>query len=154
MSFNYNYTATTGNVKVQNVAFGMNKSKGLLTCTFDMRAYDPAGGDNIDMELTVQGKTGTADVTTPELSMPVAANVKHELIARLIREGQFPNGTIGEIDGIRVDYSDGWGMVRAHNSEDKLMLRFEADSASALRRIQEVFKLQLLACDADLQLPY
>jgi len=67
MSFNYNYTATTGNVKVQNVVFGFDKFKGLLTCQFDMKAFDPAGGDNIDITLVVQGKTANLGITEPDI---------------------------------------------------------------------------------------
>lgn len=66
MNFNYNYTPTTGKVKVQNVVFGFDKFKGILTCEFDMRGFDPAGGDNIDVTLVVQGKTGNLSITEPD----------------------------------------------------------------------------------------
>ena len=66
MNFNYNYTPTTGNIKVQNVVFGFDKFKGILTCEFDMRGFDPAGGDDIDVTLVVQGKTGNLSITEPD----------------------------------------------------------------------------------------
>ena len=55
---------------------------------------------------------------------------------------------------MRADWPDGWGLVRASNTTPVLVLRFEADNAVALKRIQQVFRQQLLAVDAGLKLPF
>jgi phosphomannomutase/phosphoglucomutase len=54
------------------------------------------------------------------------------------------------IDGIRVDFSDGWGLIRPSNTSPVLSLRFEADSQEALNRIQNEFQTQLQRVDGDL----
>lgn len=66
----------------------------------------------------------------------------------------FRHARLTTVDGIRVDLDDGWGLVRASNTQPCLVLRFEADSEAALGRIQEVFRRQLLAIRPDLPLPF
>jgi len=58
------------------------------------------------------------------------------------------------IDGVRVDFSDGWGLVRASNTTPSLVLRFEADSQDSLSRIAAQFKTVLSSIDPDLELPF
>jgi phosphomannomutase/phosphoglucomutase len=70
---------------------------------------------------------------------------------RLGKEGQFGSGTLTTIDGIRVDYPDGWGLIRPSNTSPVLTLRFEADGQAALDRIQRVFREQLRKIDANLK---
>jgi len=94
------------------------------------------------------------DSSTTDLPISVPANVKHEIIEKISRLGKFPNGTIIELDGLRVDFPDGWGLVRPHPVKNFLIMKFEADTPSSLRRIQETFKLQMLGIDPNLQFPY
>ena len=54
---------------------------------------------------------------------------------------------IATIDGVRADFSDGWGLVRPSNTTPSLIFRFEADNLAALNRIQAQFRQQLLAID-------
>ena len=61
---------------------------------------------------------------------------------------------INTIDGVRADFNDGWGLVRPSNTSPYLILRFEADDAAGLQRIQELFRQQLLAVNPDLELPF
>ena len=58
------------------------------------------------------------------------------------------------IDGVRVEYEDGWGLVRASNTTPSLVLRFEADNEEALSRIQNGFREQMLALKPDIDLPF
>jgi phosphomannomutase/phosphoglucomutase len=69
---------------------------------------------------------------------------------RLSKEGRFGEGTVTTIDGIRVDYPDGWGLVRPSNTSPVLTIRFEADGQAALDRIQRVFRDQLKKIDPKL----
>ncbi len=65
--------------------------------------------------------------STPELKIPTTEQAKFEIVDRLSREGDFGDGTVTTIDGLRVDYADGWGLIRASNTSPVLSLRFEAD---------------------------
>ena len=58
------------------------------------------------------------------------------------------------IDGVRADYPDGWGLVRCSNATPNLVLRFDANDQSALTRIQETFRAQMLALEPGLVLPF
>ena len=69
-------------------------------------------------------------------------------------KAQFEGARINTIDGIRADWPDGWGLVRASNTTPLLVLRFEAESKERLAQIQQVFRDQLLAVSPDLALPF
>jgi len=58
------------------------------------------------------------------------------------------------IDGLRVEYADGFGLARSSNTTPVIVLRFEADNAAALKRIQEEFRRALLAAKPDATLPF
>jgi len=83
------------------------------------------------------------DISTPELNVDVAESEKFAVIERLGEQGEFGDGNISTIDGIRVDYADGWGLCRASNTTPVLVLRFEAETEDALERIKTVFRNQL-----------
>ncbi len=82
-------------------------------------------------------------VNTPELKISMADHQKFAFINHLKKHGQFDNAQIIDIDGIRVEFSDGWGLLRASNTTPCLVARFEADSVEALERIKSLFKAQL-----------
>ena len=67
---------------------------------------------------------------------------------------KFEGARLSTMDGLRVDWPDGWGLVRASNTTPVLVMRFDADSEEALKRIQGEFRAQLLALDPELQLPF
>ncbi len=91
---------------------------------------------------------------TPEIKVPVPDKVKFELIKKLTETGDFQQGNVTSIDGVRVDYSKGWGLVRASNTSPALTLRFEAESEDALAIIQQIFKRELLKVDSSLALKF
>ena len=82
--------------------------------------------------------------------MEVTESDKFAIIDRLAQQGDFGEGNISTIDGIRVDYTDGWGLCRASNTTPVLVLRFEAESDAALERIKAVFREQLQKAAPDL----
>ncbi|WP_303291689.1 phosphomannomutase/phosphoglucomutase [Marinobacter sp. SS5-14b] len=90
------------------------------------------------------------DISTPELNVEVTESDKFAIIERLGQQGEFGDGNISNIDGIRVDYSDGWGLCRASNTTPMLVLRFEAETEDALERIKSVFREQLQKAAPDL----
>ncbi|MBN8736605.1 MAG: phosphomannomutase/phosphoglucomutase [Xanthomonadales bacterium] len=93
-------------------------------------------------------------VSTPELHIPMQEGQNHPFITRFRDRAQFDGARITTIDGVRADWPDGWGLVRASNTTPVLVLRFDADNADALKRIQDAFRAQLLACDNTLALPF
>ncbi|MGY0504734.1 phosphomannomutase/phosphoglucomutase [Luteimonas sp. e5] len=91
-------------------------------------------------------------VSTPELKIPVPE--PHAFIERFVAEGDFADARSTTIDGLRADWPDGWGLVRASNTTPVLVLRFEADDVAALTRIQTAFRERLLALEPGLELPF
>jgi len=80
---------------------------------------------------------------TPEIRLPVADEEKFEMIDRLINKGDWSGGKITTLDGLRVDFAKGWGLVRASNTSACLSLRFEADNDEMLEKIRDLFRQQL-----------
>lgn len=94
------------------------------------------------------------DICTPELNIPVTEDNKFSIIDALHNDASWGDAKLTDIDGVRVDYPRGWGLVRASNTTPVLVLRFEADDAEELERIQSVFRTQLLSVAPHLQLPF
>jgi len=94
-------------------------------------------------------------VSTPEQHIRMQEGEPHALIARLAAEAKFDGANeVIAIDGLRVEYPDGFGLMRASNTTPVIVLRFEADSENALRRIQEQFRHVILKAAPDAQLPF
>ena len=93
-------------------------------------------------------------ISTPELKVELAEGEHYQFMDQLRQRASFDDATLITIDGLRADWSDGWGLVRASNTTPTLVLRFEAENAVALKRIQQVFRKQLLAIDFKLKLPF
>lgn len=89
-------------------------------------------------------------LSTPEIKIEVSESEKFDVIDKLSIIGNFGNGKVNTIDGVRVDFDDGWGLIRASNTTPCLTLRFEADDDTALQRIQDMFRAQLSAIDGTL----
>ncbi|PPU19224.1 phosphomannomutase/phosphoglucomutase [Xanthomonas arboricola] len=93
-------------------------------------------------------------VSTPEIKVPVDGDA-HALVARIVERAQageespFESARLSTIDGLRADFADGWGLVRASNTTPILVLRFEADTEDALQRIRGLFRSQLQALLPD-----
>ena len=94
-------------------------------------------------------------VSTPEIKVDVADGDPHALVARFQQQAQFgDNPRRSDIDGLRLDWPDGWGLVRASNTTPVLVMRFDGQTEAALQRIQAAFREQLLAVQPDLVLPF
>ncbi len=94
------------------------------------------------------------DISTPEINVTVTDENKFRLIDRLQRDGVWGEANLTTLDGVRVDYPKGWGLVRASNTTPVLVLRFEAETEDELSRIKEVFRAQLYNVAPDLNLPF
>lgn len=80
---------------------------------------------------------------TPEIKIDVAEDEKFQIIQDLISHGHFKDGRLTTIDGLRVDFAHGWGLVRASNTSAALTLRFEANTDEQLEDIQEQFRAEI-----------
>lgn len=94
-------------------------------------------------------------VSTPELNLKMQAEGEnHALIAKLQQTASFDGAEeINTLDGLRVEYADGFGLARASNTTPVIVLRFEADNAEALERIKADFR-RVLATATDAALPF
>jgi phosphomannomutase/phosphoglucomutase len=92
-------------------------------------------------------------LATPEIQIPMKEGEPHALIDRLKASARFPDAELITLDGLRVEYEDGFGLLRASNTTPSLVLRFEGDDAKALKRIQATFR-KLLAKEVDGELPF
>jgi len=95
-----------------------------------------------------------AGVSTPELRVDMEEGENLAFMQSLAGAGGFGDAKVTTIDGVRVDWPDGWGLVRASNTTPSLVLRFEGDDEQALERIQGVFRELLLDRKPDLSLPF
>lgn len=93
-------------------------------------------------------------VNTPELQVQMQEGEHFKFMEKLVQQAQFDDAEVFDIDGLRVNFADGWGLVRPSNTTPCLVLRFEADNETALQRIQRIFRQQLLAIKADMELPF
>ena len=89
--------------------------------------------------------------STPELNVECAEGEPPRVVAALQASAQFPGAVITTIDGLRADYTDGFGLVRASNTTPVLVLRFEGHTADALHRIETDFMAALRAVKPDAQ---
>ena len=94
-------------------------------------------------------------ISTPELQIKLAEGENYALIGHLQKTARFDNPReVNTIDGLRVEYADGFGLARSSNTTPVIVLRFEADDAAALKRIQDDFRRVLLAVKPDANLPF
>jgi len=93
-------------------------------------------------------------ISTPELTIELAEGENTHLMEKILENAKFDDGKIIEIDGMRVDFSDGWGLLRASNTMPVLTLRFEADTVEGMQRIQAQFKALLIKVKPSLDIPF
>ena len=93
-------------------------------------------------------------VNTPELHLTMAEGEHYALIEELTAKASFPDAQLTTIDGVRADFIDGFGLVRASNTTPVLVFRFEGDDKPALEKIQERFRRLLYSVRPNVRLPF
>ena len=93
-------------------------------------------------------------INTPELKINMPEGEHHKFMDRLLAEADFGDANVSMIDGVRADYADGWGLVRASNTTPCLVLRFEGNTDEAIKKVQSRFRKTLLNLKPDMQLPF
>ena len=82
-------------------------------------------------------------LSTPEINIPAADEEKFQIVKKFIENSNFNDAKIVSIDGIRVEFEKGWGLLRPSNTSPYLVLRFEAETNDDLNKIKEIFYLGL-----------
>jgi phosphomannomutase/phosphoglucomutase len=121
----------------------------------EILSAEKASGHSIDAKLEALPNS----VSTPELQLKLAEGETIDVIDRLQRVAHATFASAGAdnihlIDGVRVDYPDGFGLARASNTTPVIVLRFEGDDKQALTRIQTAFRNILLELKPDAVLPF
>ncbi len=93
-------------------------------------------------------------VNTPELRLEMNEGEHHTLIEKLVATVSFPDGELNTIDGVRVDFDNGFGLARASNTTPTIILRFEADKQENLAKIQNRFRDLFEQTQPGLELPF
>ncbi|HEY5141795.1 MAG TPA: phosphomannomutase/phosphoglucomutase, partial [Methylococcales bacterium] len=93
-------------------------------------------------------------INTPELNVELEEGENFMFMERMFAEANFTDGKITAIDGMRIDFSNGWGLVRASNTTPSLVIRFEADSKEVLLSIQDQFRRLMKKIKPDIVLPF
>lgn len=92
--------------------------------------------------------------STPEINIPVSDEAKFGVMEALKYSSDFPDANVITIDGLRVEFPDGWGLVRASNTTPCLVARFEGKTPEALAAVQARFKALLQGVDGSLDIPF
>jgi phosphomannomutase/phosphoglucomutase len=90
--------------------------------------------------------------STPEINIDVDEEKKFKIVEDFIANTDFGDGEKNTVDGLRVNFKDGWGLLRASNTTPKLVLRFEAKSHARLKEIQDMFLVQLKKIDESINI--
>ena len=90
--------------------------------------------------------------STPEMNLNVDENKKFQIVKDFIKKADFGSADKITIDGLRVNFEDGWGLLRASNTTPKLVLRFEANSSKRLNEIENMFLTQLKKIDETINI--
>ena len=114
------------------------------------------------LEILAKSDRSAADVlnslpngiSTPEIKVDAPEGNPHKFVERFVEAASFDGARVSTIDGLRVDFPDGWGLVRASNTTPILVMRFEAETDAALARIQNDFRKVLLDLDPSLNLGF
>jgi len=125
---------------------------------FDDGLY--AGARLLELASRMQDITQTLNAlpqskSTPELQVALAEGENHALVARMQAEAEWPGASqVITIDGVRVEYANGFGLARPSNTTPIVVMRFEADTQEAIEAIQAEFRQAFLAVKPDAQLPF
>ncbi len=94
-------------------------------------------------------------INTPELNVTLDRDgAQHEFVEKFVSGANFEGATLTTIDGVRADYPDGWGLLRASNTTPSLVIRFEADTDEAMARIQSEFRQHMQDTDSSVSIPF
>ena len=95
-----------------------------------------------------------SSTSTPEITIPLDHKLRKKVMRALVTNADFPGARITTLDGLRVDYADGWGVVRQATSESALALRFEGNDDASLERVKSVLRKAMIDAEGSMELPF
>lgn len=107
-----------------------------------------------EQSVSAQFEAIPNSINTPEIKIPLSDEVKFLFMQRLTEQASFPDAKLISIDGLRVEFEQGWGLIRASNTTPCLVARFEAKDQASLEKIQKLFRVQLQALEHQLEIPF
>lgn len=113
----------------------------------EILTLDPRSSAEIFAELP-------ESVSTPEYSVTLKEDECDVIMAALDKQPDLPGARLLRIDGLRAEFEQGWGLVRASNTTPSLIFRFEAEDEDALKLVMDVFRNLLGQVQPDLKLPF
>lgn len=139
----------SGHIFFKERWFGFDDALYAASRLFELLCNDPLERTPTDIFASLPSRVSTAEIL-------VEMNDKEskQFMMQMLKEGEFAGAEITKIDGIRADYPNGWGLVRASNTMPRLTLRFEADTLEDLQHIQQRFKHQMLQIKPTLSLSF
>lgn len=93
-------------------------------------------------------------ISTPELRMPLDEDEHGGFMEELAEKLSVANAEIIDIDGLRIEYNDGWGLARPSNTSPNIILRFEGESEAVVERIKSEFRAAIQLIKSDIQIPF
>ena len=93
-------------------------------------------------------------MTTPEIAIEFKENNHFTFMNKFVKLAEFDDSKKIDIDGLKVIYDDGWGLIRCSNTTSCIVLRFEADNKNSMNRIQSMFRDAMLKIDKNLEIPF
>ena len=148
----------SGHVFFNDLVDSNNPDRGRRWYGFDDGLY--SGARLLEILSKVTNPSATLNnlpdsVSTPEQHIQMQEGEPHALIAALQKSAKFEGASeVITIDGLRVEYPDGFGLMRPSNTTPVIVLRFEADSEDALKRIQHAFSAVILGAAPQVKLPF
>ena len=137
----------SGHIFFRERWFGFDDALYAAARLLEILSFDPRSSAEIFDELPNA-------LNTPELRAELPEGRNFAVMDKIMENVEFPGAQVTTIDGLRVDYPDGWGLVRASNTLPVLTFRFEADDKAAMHRIQDAFRERVLAADSSVPLPF
>jgi phosphomannomutase/phosphoglucomutase len=137
----------SGHIFFKERWFGFDDALYSAARLLEILANDPRSSSDVFSELP-------DSMSTPEINVPMAEGEPAVFMEKLLKSAHFDNARVATIDGMRVEFERGWGLVRASNTTPCLALRFEADDELALSTIQDEFRRVMLQVDPSLSLPF
>jgi phosphomannomutase/phosphoglucomutase len=137
----------SGHIFFKERWFGFDDALYAAARLLEILGNDPRSSSELFAELP-------ESLSTPELNIAMAEGEPAAFMHKLQGSAAFDSARVSTIDGLRVEFDRGWGLVRASNTTPSLVLRFEADDELALSTIQDEFRRVMLQVDPDLSLPF
>jgi phosphomannomutase/phosphoglucomutase len=116
------------------------------------RLLEILGGSEVPPEAILNALP--TSFSTPELKVQMQEGENHTFVENFQAKARFEGAKVSTIDGVRADFADGWGLVRASNTTPVLVVRFDAETEPALEKIKNVFRARMLSINPDLDLPF